>query len=514
MAGIDYLDGGSDYDWKDWIPQERNQDNPDPPPVYTPEPEPDRAPQVSQPDPSPTQSVTSRAIGGEDEPPPPPPPPPSAPPPPQAPPPPPAPQGPPPGANPRDWMIDRDRASWEARLRQAGGNLFDVSDLDSLIRQVSYAQNAGRNPDDFLREAEGRYQVRRESGGDKGRGGYDTSIADNAVASTGGDGTLEYWQARGIPTSQIFDLTTGQIRPGWTRTRNGYAYTGTRTPPTTPPPTTPPPPNTTQRPPSGNATTTNSAIGTTGPFGPNPGFNSPNVPAQFSDPIAKFFEQIAAQHANRLENPPQGSGQELLERMMREVAGEFRSGGYTPHEMEIFQTQALDPLERLRAARKQQALHTLANRGIDPNSGIGISMLADIDRQFDGQRAEVQRSIAGDGARERTARIQQAVQLLSGLAGTENARYNEAFQHRTVPLNLADRAFGQSMQVQNMNETAGNNAFTRAFQVFNASGNPTALVNPMIQLMQNQQGRGDNWQDALGYLAYILSNSGGGRRAA
>ena len=82
----------------------------------------------------------------------------------------------------------------------------------------------------------------------------------------------------------------------------------------------------------------------------------------------------------------------------------------------------------------------------------------------------------------------QAVQLLSSLAGTENSRLNEAFQYRSVPLNLADRSFNQASQLYNM------------------AGNPLSMVNPLLQLSQQQQGRNDNWQEVLGYLASILAN--------
>ena len=57
--------------------------------------------------------------------------------------------------NPRDYMIKRDKASWERELRAKwpAGLPWDQGALDGVIRQVSYAQNAGRNPADFIAEA-------------------------------------------------------------------------------------------------------------------------------------------------------------------------------------------------------------------------------------------------------------------------------------------------------------------------------------------------------------------------
>lgn len=217
-------------------------------------------------------------------------------------------------------------------------------------------------------------------------------------------------------------------------------------------------------------------------------FGGTNVPAQFTDPISSFLEQFAQQRAQQRENPPSGSGQNLLENALRDIAAQFKSGGFTPGEQEVFQTQALDPLERLRTARKQQVMEQLSRRGITPQSGVAISMLQDVDRQFDGLRSQTQRSIAAQGAQETQARMLQAIQLLSGLAGTENQRLNEAFQYRTVPLNLADRSFNQASQVYNM------------------AGNPLTLAAPYMALANQQQGRSDNVMEALGYLAAIFAN--------
>lgn len=38
--------------------------------------------------------------------------------------------------------------------------------------------------------------------------------------------SIEYWQQQGVPTIDIFDPMTGQIKPGWQRTARGYERTG------------------------------------------------------------------------------------------------------------------------------------------------------------------------------------------------------------------------------------------------------------------------------------------------
>ena len=216
----------------------------------------------------------------------------------------------------------------------------------------------------------------------------------------------------------------------------------------------------------------------------------PTVPAQFTDPITSMVEQFAQSRAQERESPSGGSGQALLEQALRDVSSQFQGGGFTKGEQEVFQTQALDPLEQLRTARKRQVMEQLSARGIDPKSGVALQMLQDVDRQFDGLRAQTQRSIAAQGAQETSARMQTAIQLLSGLAGTENDRLNEGYRYRREPMNLADRSFNQ------------------AFQMYNAAGNPLAMAGPLTALSQQQQGRGDNLQETLGYLAAILAAQG------
>jgi hypothetical protein len=212
-----------------------------------------------------------------------------------------------------------------------------------------------------------------------------------------------------------------------------------------------------------------------------------NVPAQFTDPVSRYVEQFAQGRAQRLENPPPDSGMALLEKSLRDIAAQFQQGGFTNAEQEIFQTQSLDPLEKLRQERKQQVMHQLSQRGIAPSSGVAIQMLADVDRQFDQMRTQTQADLSGRFAQERVARLLQSLGLLGNLSGSEEGRLDKAFQYRTVPMNLADRAFNQ------------------AFQLYGAAGNPLSLVNPLLGLAGQQQGRSDDSQRALADVIWAMT---------
>jgi hypothetical protein len=223
--------------------------------------------------------------------------------------------------------------------------------------------------------------------------------------------------------------------------------------------------------------------GSGGPGGPG------GRPGQFTDPLASEAERAARDRADRLNNPPAGSGQALLEQNLREMAEKFRNGGYTNEELELFQTQALDPVERLRTARKQQVMQELSRRGLSQSSGIAQSMLADVDRQFDAMRAQQQTQLGTQAAGERRARMLQALELLSGLASTEEGRLDKAFGYTTYPLTLADRAFQQAMSVYGMS-------------------NPMNLFGPASQLAQMGMGQQAGQSQALSQLAWLLFQNG------
>ena len=323
-----------------------------------------------------------------------------------------------------DAMINRDWQSWEQRLKEsaARSGVGYSNELQDAIRNISYHQNQGTDPDEILKQIEARYRER----------------GSNVPINPGGNGGPS----------------------GGSGTRGGSG-------------------------------------------GPSQslGFDQ----AQFDDPITRIIEQFARMRAQERASPSQGSGQALLEEALKNISQQFQSGGYTPAEQEIYQTQSLDPLERLRTARKQQVMQQLATRGIPMTSGVAQQMLQDVDRQFDAQRTTTQANLAGQFGNERVSRMLQGTQMLGQLAGTQNDRLNEAFQYTTVPMNLADRAFGQSMQVFNAAEGSANNAYNRMQGTYNSAGNPLNIAPSMLQLQQLQQNRGDNFQETLGYLLALLS---------
>jgi hypothetical protein len=85
----------------------------------------------------------------------------------------------------QDQMIVQYAPSWKQALQEKfkqEGRAYDPTVLGGLIRNVSYAQNEGKDPNQFLQEAFRRIEQGARSGGDRSRGGYDTGWADDDPA--------------------------------------------------------------------------------------------------------------------------------------------------------------------------------------------------------------------------------------------------------------------------------------------------------------------------------------------
>lgn len=107
--------------------------------------------------------------------------------------------------------------------------------------------------------------------------------------------------------------------------------------------------------------------------GAAPAGSAATASSVFSDPATTGWEQLLRQLVDRM-NVPQPT--------------------WTPAQLELQQTQVLDPMERQRQARKQQQSLQLSQRGITPGSGVFESAMRDIDRQFDQARTQTQGAFA------------------------------------------------------------------------------------------------------------------------
>lgn len=301
-------------------------------------------------------------------------------------------------ANPRDAMIARDREQWRNRLRGVaqGLNFGDWQkaadeELDGAIRQISYLQNAGTDPDKFLKEAEARLKQRG------------APVPGGATNTPGGGGTL-------APPS------------------------GPLMPPTTAPPN------------------------------------------QFSDPYTAFMEDIAKRNIASL----QGQNAEM-QRLMGFLNTQFEkmanSDGFTPEELAMLRTQALEPINAQRDTAQQRVLERAGLRGILPGSGVVQAEAADTDRAFAAMQTAAQRDIGLQNINRRDQNMQNALNL------------------GQLAVALPDQRNAQALNIAQMLYQVPRNALQDAMLVINGSS-PTSAIGPLVNLFGQQQQQ-QNWNTQM-----------------
>lgn len=310
--------------------------------------------------------------------------------------------------NPRDDMIKRDQEQWLNRLRGTAQNLgfSDFEDkareeLGSVVQQVSYEQNTGRDPGEFLSAAEERLRRRAAPGP-----GSDTNI------------------------------------------------------------------------PGGTTTTTT----TTGGGGGNPLGYAPN---QFTDPYTRQLEEIAKAQMASL----QGRNAQM-EKLMSFLDQEFERisnapGGWTPDELAMLRTQAIEPITAQRDAAMQRIALRAGQRGLLPTSGVVQSEQGDTERAALALQAQANRDIALQGVARQRQNLQDALNL------------------GQLAVALPDQRNAQALNIAQMLYQLPRNAMTDAMTVINASS-PTAGLAPLLNLMQMQQNQGNtNAQNSAALWALL-----------
>jgi len=209
-------------------------------------------------------------------------------------------------------------------------------------------------------------------------------------------------------------------------------------------------------------------------------------PSQFDDPYTNLLERIASQQLKALEQPQTNP---QLDRLLNHLHQQFdtlaTSPGFSPEELAVLRTQALEPIERDRAAGTQRIAERTAARNMLPSSGLHELDLRDVDRDAEQRRAAVQRDLGIAAIDRRRADRNQALQVgqLAGIQipqiqrDEDTRRRNEALSIASLLYDLPGRALAENMSV--INGTPG----------------PETLFGQSVQLMQaNQQARQANAQ--------------------
>jgi hypothetical protein len=122
-----------------------------------------------------------------------------------------------------------------------------------------------------------------------------------------------------------------------------------------------------------------------------------------------------------------GAEQEYTQLMdfLQQRFTDLQQPAYTGAENEVLRTQALEPIERDRAAARQRAMERLSARGLNLESGIAQAALNDVDAEFDSMRGQNQTALATNELARREDRSQRAATIGGQLVDIPQARQRE-----------------------------------------------------------------------------------------
>jgi flagellar biosynthesis chaperone FliJ len=162
---------------------------------------------------------------------------------------------------------------------------------------------------------------------------------------------------------------------------------------------------------------------------------------------------------------------------------------YTPQQLDLLQTQSLDPLSRERDAASQRVLEQASARGLDPKSGIVQKQLSDLGNKFEQIRTQTQAGFASKAVDLDRINAQQAASVGQLLNNIEQTNFNQNEQR-------ANQALGYAQQVPDLARQ----------RLLDAQGILSQnSVNPTSLLQLSQQGNQFDTQNTQNYVMGIAS---------
>jgi hypothetical protein len=161
--------------------------------------------------------------------------------------------------------------------------------------------------------------------------------------------------------------------------------------------------------------------------GSNLPWQSPNAypgGSIFDDPATTDFMKLLMSRVNALNQPYTPPSLAPLTDYLKSYFQRLQGPAYTPQQLDLLQTQSLDPLSRERDSYRQRILDNASRRGLDPQSGIVQKMLSDADNQFEQIRTKTQAGFAAKAVDLDRINAQQAASVGQLLANIEQANFN------------------------------------------------------------------------------------------
>ncbi len=109
---------------------------------------------------------------------------------------------------------------------------------------------------------------------------------------------------------------------------------------------------------------------------------------------------------------------------MNSYLARLNGPAYTPEQMNLQQTQAIDPIEMQRSAQKQQILQRAAARGLAPSSGIVQKELENADQSFNTLRGKTQAGFASNAIGLSNQNAATAAQIAPLIANLFQGQFN------------------------------------------------------------------------------------------
>jgi len=264
---------------------------------------------------------------------------------------------------------------------------------------------------------------------------------------------------------------------------------------------------------------------------------------QYSDPYTQFLEMLLKQRIGNLQQPVNDPYMAMYQAQLKQRADalaqntpqlnslieylnsrfkDLQGPGYTGAENEALRTGALDPIETDRAAARKTVLARLAQRGINPDSGVAQAALLEVDKQFDALRGTAQTTLTTNDLQRREGRQQRAEQIQSTLAQIPEGRARESLDIYSTLNQLSSMARQEDDARQREAigyggalSDLGPQRLQLAMQAANLGGNPSSMFQNLMQLAglnqnsaaYNAQNNSSLWS-GLGSLAAVLANAG------
>lgn len=156
----------------------------------------------------------------------------------------------------------------------------------------------------------------------------------------------------------------------------------------------------------------------------------------FDDPATAPFMQLLTSRINALNQPYHNPQLDQLNGYLQQYFQKLQGPAYTPQQMDLLQTQSLDPLTRERDAALQREKERGAARGLG-NSGVAQMRQNQIENQFEQLRTQSQAGFASKAVDLDRINQQQAAGVAQLLANIEQTAFNQNEQRSNQALDLA-----------------------------------------------------------------------------